>query len=166
MGDWMAKLRTIEDTRGVPTWPANATADLEMVAYENGGDGDAVHPHRVVQICDSETRQLKPCGETGEVVVTTLAPEACTMIRFGTGNSVCALEQADDGTVTRLSMLQGRVGDAIKLREISVFPRAVEKVVIAAGQERTQAIAAREKTGISSAYWAFCEKAALRSGPR
>jgi phenylacetate-CoA ligase len=33
--------------------------------------------------------------------------------------------------VTRLSALQGRVGAAVKVREIFVYPRAIEEVVIA-----------------------------------
>jgi len=144
MGDWMAKRRLIEKTYGVSTWAAYATADLGMVAYEDGGDGYAVQPRRIVQICDPVTGQPKPFGEAGEVVVTTLDPDAWPMIRFGTGDSAFALEQAGDGTVTRLSALQGRVGDAVKVREIFVYPRAIEEVVIAAGLERAQAIATRE----------------------
>ena len=52
MGDWMAKRRRIEAEYGVSTWAAYATADLGLVAYEDGGEGYVVHPDRVVQICD------------------------------------------------------------------------------------------------------------------
>ncbi|WP_456390844.1 phenylacetate--CoA ligase family protein [Profundibacter sp.] len=144
MGDWMTKRRQIEADYGVSTWSAFATADLGMIAYEDGGDGYLVQPRRIVQICDPVTGQPKPFGETGEVVVTTLDPDAWPMIRFGTGDSAFALEQGYDGSVTRLSPLQGRVGDAVKVREIFVYPRAIEEVVIAAGLLRAQAITTRE----------------------
>jgi len=42
-----------------------------------------------------------------------------------------ALKQGEDDRVTQLSALQGRIGSAIKVREIFVYPRAIEEVVIA-----------------------------------
>lgn len=142
MGDWMAKRRRIEERYGVRTWAAYATADLGLVACEDGnGEGYAVHPDCIVQICDPATGQPLPAGETGEVVVTARHAR-WPMIRFGTGDSAYALEQADDGRVVRLSMLQGRVGAAIKVREIFVYPRVVEELVIAVrGLSAAQAVA-------------------------
>lgn len=143
MGDWMAKRRRIEAQYGVATWAAYATADLGLVGYEDGGEGYVVHPDRVVQICDPVKGTPLPQGEIGEVVVT--ARDACwPMIRFGTGDSASALQCAADGRVLRLSALQGRVGAAVKVREIFVYPRAIEDVVIAtAGVTAAQAVAAR-----------------------
>ena len=145
MGDWMAKRRRIEADYGVSTWAAYATADLGLVAYEDGGDGYVVHPDRVVQICDPVSGEQVAHGEPGEVVVT--ARDATwPMIRFGTGDSGYALQSNGDGTVSRLSALQGRVGAAVKVREIFVYPRVVEEVVIATpGAKAAQAVVAREK---------------------
>ncbi len=68
------------------------------------------------------------------------------MIRFGTGDSAFALEAADDGRVTRISAIQGRVGAAVKVREIFVYPRAIEEVVIAvSGAVAGQAVVTREQ---------------------
>ena len=143
MGDWMARRRRIEAEYGVTTWAAYATADLGLVACEDGGEGYVTHPDRVVQICDPLTGQPLPEGETGEVVVT-MRDAGWPMIRFGTGDSARALEQAADGRVLRLSALQGRVGAALKVREIFVYPRAVEEVVIAAaGVSAAQAVVSR-----------------------
>lgn len=142
MGDWMARRRNIEAQYGVKTWAAYATADLGLVACEDGqGEGYAVHPGCIVQICDPVTGLPLPAGETGEVVVT--ARDArWPMIRFGTGDSAYALERGGDGRVTRLSALQGRVGAAVKVREIFVYPRAVEELVIAtSGLAAAQAVA-------------------------
>lgn len=144
MGDWMAKRRRIEADYGVTTWAAYATADLGLVAYEDGNDGYLCHPDRIVQICDPDTGAPLPDGETGEIVVTARAAE-WPMIRFGTGDSAFALESEADGRVIRLSAIQGRVGAAVKVREIFVYPRAIEEVVIATpGATAAQAIITRE----------------------
>jgi len=67
------------------------------------------------------------------------------MIRFGTGDSAFALESNADGSVRRLSALQGRVGAAVKVREIFVYPRVIEEVVIATpGAKAAQAVVTRE----------------------
>lgn len=144
MGDWMAKRRRIEAEYGVSTWTAYATADLGLVAYEDGGEGYLVHPDRVVQICDPVSGEQVAHGEPGEVVVT--ARDATwPMIRFGTGDSAFALESNADGTVSRISALQGRVGAAVKVREIFVYPRVVEEVVIGTpGAKAAQAVVTRE----------------------
>ena len=144
MGDWMAKRRRIEEDYGVSTWAAYATADLGLVAYEDGGEGHLVHPDRVVQICDPVSGEQVAHGEPGEVVVT--ARDATwPMIRFGTGDSAFALESNADGTVSRISALQGRVGAAVKVREIFVYPRVVEEVVIGTpGAKAAQAVVVRE----------------------
>ncbi|MBL4878550.1 MAG: hypothetical protein JKY78_06625 [Hyphomonas sp.] len=144
MGDWMAKRRRIEADYGVSTWAAYATADLGLVGYEDGGDGYVVHPDRVVQICDPVSGEQVAHGEPGEVVVT--ARDATwPMIRFGTGDSAFALESNADGTVSRISALQGRVGAAVKVREIFVYPRVIEEVVIGTpGAKAAQAVVTRE----------------------
>lgn len=144
MGDWMSKRRRIEAEYDVSTWAAYATADLGLVAYEDEGEGYVVHPDRVVQICDPVSGVMVRHGEPGEVVVT--ARDATwPMIRFGTGDSAFALESNADGSVSRLSALQGRVGAAIKVREIFVYPRVIEDVVIATpGAKAAQAIVTRE----------------------
>ena len=144
MGDWMAKRRRIEADYGVKTWAAYATADLGLVGYEDGGDGYLVHPDRIVQICDPESDAPLADGETGEIVVTSCQAD-WPMIRFGTGDSAYALESGADGRVTRLSAIQGRVGAAVKVREIFVYPRAIEEVVIATpGISAAQAVVTRE----------------------
>ncbi|WP_233491855.1 phenylacetate--CoA ligase family protein [Nioella nitratireducens] len=144
MGDWMAKRRRIEADYGVSTWAAYATADLGLVGYEDGGDGYVVHPDRVVQICDPVSGEQVAHGEPGEVVVTA-RDASWPMIRFGTGDSAFALESNADGTVSRISALQGRVGAAVKVREIFVYPRVIEEVVIGTpGARAAQAVVARE----------------------
>lgn len=144
MGDWMAKRRRIEADYAVTTWAAYATADLGLVGYEDNGDGYVVPDDRIVQICDPVSGVAMQIGEIGEIVVTSV-DAGWPMIRFGTGDSAFALEEAEDGRVIRISAIQGRVGAAVKVREIFIYPRAIEEVVIAvAGAIAAQAIVTRE----------------------
>jgi phenylacetate-CoA ligase len=69
-----------------------------------------------------------PIGSTGEIVVTTLE-SGWPLIRFGTGDVAQALSQADDGLVDRIGLLQGRVGQGVKVREVFVYPRNIEEVL-------------------------------------
>lgn len=124
-GDWAAKRAKLEADYGVKIWSCYATADLGLVGYEEEGqDGYRVHEERLVQICDPETGQPLPEGETGEIVVSTLSRE-WPMIRFGTGDLAHALTLGEDGFVSRLSALEGRTGEGVKVREIFVYPRHI-----------------------------------------
>lgn len=125
-GDWSAKRRRIEATYGIRTWSCYGTADFGLIGYERAGvDGYLIHPDRYVQICDPVSGEPLPDGVAGEIVVTTLS-RGWPMIRFGTGDVSTALETGADGGVIRIAPLQGRVGQAVKAREIFIYPSHVE----------------------------------------
>lgn len=128
-GDWSAKRRRLESRYGIQTWSCYGTADFGLIGYERPGSGDYnIHPERYVQICDPETGQPLAPGQPGEIVVTTLS-RGWPMIRFGTGDVSTALEMAADGGAVRISPLQGRVGQAVKAREIFIYPSHVERLL-------------------------------------
>ena len=141
LGDWMGKRRRLEERYGISTFSAYATADIGVIGYETRGDaGYAIHPERLVQICDTVTGQPVAAGEPGEIVVTTLT-RGWPLIRFGTGDVAFATAMRDDGTVARIGPLQGRVGQAVKAREIFVYPRQIEELIIRVpGIQQAQAV--------------------------
>ena len=143
-GDWMGKRRRLEARYKIRTFSAYATGDFGVIGYETAdGDGYEIHPDRIVQICDPVSGAPLGTGERGEIVVTTLTP-GWPLISFGTGDAAFATALAPDGTVGRIGLLQGRVGQAVKAREIFVYPRQVEELVIqTAGVERAQCVVAR-----------------------
>jgi phenylacetate-CoA ligase len=143
-GDWMGKRRKLEARYGIKTFSVYATADFGIIGFESGGEeGYEIHRDRIVQICDPVNGAPLPAGEPGEIVVTTLNA-GWPLIRFGTGDVAIARALNADGTVSRISMLQGRVGQAVKVREIFVYPRQLEDLVIAVpGLARAQAVIAR-----------------------
>lgn len=143
-GDWMGKRRKLEARYGIRTFSVYATADFGIIGFESGReDGYEIHSDRIVQICDPVSGAVLPAGEPGEIVVTTLNT-GWPLIRFGTGDVAIARCLHADGTVARISMLQGRVGQAVKAREIFIYPRQIEDLVIAVpGLLRAQAVVSR-----------------------
>lgn len=129
MGDWMGKRRTLESRYGIKTFSAYATGDFGLIGYEEAGlEGYTVQPKRLVQICDPQTGVPLPLGETGEIVVTTL-DHGWPLVRFGTGDMASGSAVSADGFVSHISLLKGRVGQAVKAREIFIYPRNVEEVL-------------------------------------
>jgi phenylacetate-CoA ligase len=81
--------------------------------------GDAI-----IQVCDINSGQPLPPGETGEVVVT-LYNDDYALVRFGTGDlSAVHPEACSCGMDSpRLMGWLGRVGDAVKVRGMFLHPR-------------------------------------------
>lgn len=144
MGDWMGKRRKLEQRFGIRTFSAYATGDFGLIGYEQDGkEGYTIHEDRMVQICDPLTGLPVAEGTPGQIVVTTLAP-GWPLIRFGTGDVACALETGSDGCVSRIGPLQGRVGQAVKAREIFIYPRQLEELAIRLdGARAAQAVITR-----------------------
>jgi phenylacetate-coenzyme A ligase PaaK-like adenylate-forming protein len=129
LGDWAAKRRYLEQRYAINTWSCYGTADFGLIGFERLGDaGYHIHGDRYVQICDPETGVPVSRGEPGEIVVTTLA-RGWPMIRFGTGDVSSVIENFPDGGASRIAPLQGRVGAAVKVREIFIYPAHVENLV-------------------------------------
>jgi len=143
-GDWQGKRRRLEERYGIRTFSVYATADFGVIGFENGGSvGYEIHEDRIVQICDPVTGVPLPVGEPGEIVVTTLRP-GWPLIRFGTGDVAFATALTEEGTVHRIGMLQGRAGQAVKAREIFIYPRQIDELAIASpGLVRAQAVISR-----------------------
>lgn len=130
MGDWMGKRRSLEQRYGIRTFSAYATGDFGLIGFEDGQrEGYVIHPDRIVQICDPITGLPLPEGVPGQIVVSTLTP-GWPLIRFGTGDVAYATESGEDGLVSRIGLLQGRVGQAVKAREIFIYPRQLDELTM------------------------------------
>ena len=129
MGNWMQKRRDLEQRYAINTFSAYATGDFGLIGYEQDGlEGYRIHPERLVQVCDPVSGEPLPVGSTGEIVVTTLE-SGWPLVRFGTGDVAQALSQTEDGLVDRIGLLQGRVGQGVKVREVFVYPRNIEELL-------------------------------------
>lgn len=125
-------LRANIESLGVTVRQGYGTADLGCLGYEcSEMSGFHVPAQAIVEIVDPSTGERLPAGEPGEVVATA-NNKTYPLLRFGTGD----LSVLDDSacrcgrTSLRLLGIQGRVGDAIKVRGMFVHPRQLDEVVL------------------------------------
>lgn len=128
-GDWMAKRKRLESRYGIETFALYATGDVGVVAVERRGQpGYSVIANRIVQICDPATGLPVPAGEPGEIVVTALT-RGYPLVRLGTGDVSRALEMSEcGGCALVIAPLTGRVGQAVKAREIFIYPHQLAEL--------------------------------------
>jgi phenylacetate-CoA ligase len=144
-GDWMAKRRRLEQEYGLVTSSAYATGDVGLIGYEcSAQEGYHVGDNLLVQVCDPTTGAPLQDGERGEVVVTT-SNRAYPLLRFGTGDVSYVLPPCSCGDpAMRLAPLQGRVGQAVKAKEIFIYPRQAEETGLRLdGVDRAQVVVTR-----------------------
>jgi phenylacetate-CoA ligase len=135
---WSDALRArIEAEMGIRTY------DL-IGMTETGGPGmgvdcDAragVHvwdDHYLPEIVDPGTGTVRPDGEPGELVVTTLTRQGLPLIRYRTHDltRVRGRERCPCGrTGVRLDRFQGRTDDMVIVRGVNFYPRQVEQVLL------------------------------------
>lgn len=103
------------------------TAECGNLGYEcENENGWHLPDDALVDICDINSGQPLPPGETGEIVVT-LFNRDYALVRFGTGD----LSSLDPEPCTcgrssvRLKGWQGRIGDAVKVRGMFLHPRQI-----------------------------------------
>lgn len=88
--------------------------------------------HFIAEIIDSETGEVLPEGEEGELVFTCITKEALPLIRYRTKDlSVLTTEVCSCGrTSTRMKKVTGRADDMIIIRGVNVFPSQIESVLL------------------------------------
>lgn len=124
------------------------TAECGNLGYEcEEENGWHLPEDAIIQVCDINSGQPLPSGESGEIVVTLLNDDYA-LIRFGTGDlSSLNTDPCPCGRKSaRLMGWQGRIGDAVKVRGMFLHPKQVadfisrfEEVV------RWQAVITREE---------------------
>ncbi|PJF44109.1 MAG: CoF synthetase [Phototrophicales bacterium] len=113
-----------EQTYGLQTAQAYATADLGIIAYQLFGQQDFTIPdNQIVELVDPNTGEPVEEGTPGEVVVTKF-DRVYPLLRFGTGDMAVMIP----GT-GRLYGLVGRSGDAIKVRGMFLHPNQIRAVM-------------------------------------
>ncbi len=116
---------------GVDVLQCYGTADIGLIAYETPArDGMVVEEDVIVEIVAPGTGDPVADGETGELLVTTFAPEY-PLIRFATGDlsAVLAGRSPCGRTNTRLKGWMGRADQATKIKGMFVQPTQVAQVV-------------------------------------
>lgn len=85
----------------------------------------------IFEVVDPETGEPLPPGDEGVLVITSLFREASPFFRYRVGDVVSLwAERCDCGrTFRRMSPVRGRADELLKLRGISVYPTAIERVL-------------------------------------
>ncbi len=88
--------------------------------------------HFIPEIIDSETGEVLPPGEKGELVITCITKEALPLIRYRTKDiSRLMYEPCRCGrTTVRMENLSGRADDMLIIRGVNVFPSQIEEVLL------------------------------------
>jgi len=124
------------------------TAECGNLGYEcEEENGWHLPEDAILQVCDINSGQPLPPGESGEIVVTLLNDDYA-LIRFGTGD-LSSLNTAPcpcGRKSARLMGWQGRIGDAVKVRGMFLHPRQVADFMSRFEQvTRWQAVITREE---------------------
>jgi len=93
------------------------------------------------EIIDSETGEVLPEGETGELVITTLRKEGSPLLRYRTRDLTRIIpEKCKCGrTYPRIDRIIGRTDDMVKVKGVNIYPGQIDEVL-------------REVDGVSSEY--------------
>jgi phenylacetate-CoA ligase len=89
--------------------------------------------HFLPEIIDPVTGALRPAGQEGELVLTTLTKRAMPMIRYRTGD-ITALTPEPCGcgrTAARIARIKGRVDDMLVVKGVNLYPSEVEAALLA-----------------------------------
>jgi phenylacetate-CoA ligase len=133
---WSEELkRRIEDESGIKAYDIYGTSELSGPLFTECSEQCGIHIWGdlfLVEILDPETGEPMPDGETGELVITTLAKEANPLIRYKIKDLTKKLsEPCKCGrTHPRITRISGRSDDMIIVRGINVFPGQVESVLM------------------------------------
>ncbi len=86
----------------------------------------------IPEIIDSETGEVLPAGEKGELVITCIKKEGLPLIRYRTKDITRLIyEPCKCGrTFCRMGNLSGRSDDMLKIRGVNVFPSQIEEVIL------------------------------------
>ena len=113
--------------RGVAVRQCYGTADLGIVAHEDGGPGMVLGENTIVEILRPGTGDPVPEGEVGEIVVTRLSPDY-PLLRFATGDMSAILPASGGRTNRRIKGWMGRADQAAKVKGMFVRPEQIAAV--------------------------------------
>ena len=87
--------------------------------------------HFLVETVNPDTLEPVPCGEEGELVITTLTKEGIPLLRYRTRDLTALIsEPCKCGrTNTRMSRVRGRTDDMLIIRGVNMFPSQIESIL-------------------------------------
>jgi len=102
------------------------------VAQECVETKDGLHiweDHFYPEVIDPLTGEVRPDGEEGELVFTSLTKQAMPVIRYRT-RDLTRLLPGTARTMRRMQKITGRTDDMIILRGVNLFPTQIEELIM------------------------------------
>ena len=132
---WTNEMRTeIEARLGIDATDIYGLSEVmgPGVAQECVETKDGLHiweDHFYPEVIDPVTGQVRPDGEEGELVFTSLTKQAMPVIRYRT-RDLTRLLPGTARTMRRMQKITGRTDDMIILRGVNVFPTQIEELIM------------------------------------
>ena len=93
-------------------------------------DGPVIwEDHFYPEIIDPDTGEVRPDGEEGELVLTSLTKEALPVIRYRT-RDLTRLLAPTACSMRRMAKVTGRTDDMLIIRGVNVFPSQIEELIL------------------------------------
>ncbi len=127
-------------------------------------DGPVIwEDHFYPEIIDPETGAVRPDGEEGELVFTTLTKEALPVIRYRT-RDLTRLLPPTARSMRRMGKIVGRSDDMLIIRGVNVFPTQIEELILQQGQLAGQYQLVVTREGALDALQVRCEVLPAHAG--
>ncbi len=138
---------------GAEPWSEQMRAEIEerlgLAAYDIYGLSEIMGPgvsmscpakaglhvqsdHFLPEIINSETGDVLPDGETGELVFSCVTKQALPLLRYRTRDLSCLHHETCQcgRTTPRMEKVKGRADDMLIIRGVNVFPSQIESVLL------------------------------------
>jgi phenylacetate-CoA ligase len=86
--------------------------------------------HFYPEVIDADSGAVRPEGEPGELVFTSLTKQAMPVVRYRTRDLTRLLPGTARPAMRRMEKVTGRSDDMIILRGVNLFPTQVEEIVL------------------------------------
>lgn len=157
MGIKLSEIKLRSGIFGAEAWTENMRLEIErklgLKAYDIYGLTEITGPgvscacecqngmhinedHFYPEIINSDTGEVIPEGEEGELVLTSITKEAFPLIRYRTRDiTSLSREKCPCGrTLVKMGRLKGRTDDMLIIRGVNVFPSQIESVLLSIGK--------------------------------
>ncbi|WP_237228959.1 phenylacetate--CoA ligase family protein [Rubinisphaera sp. JC750] len=134
--------------RVIDHWGMTDIGCLAVESADHPGGLMMLETEVIAEVVDSDTFKPVPPGTRGELLITNLGRTGMPVIRYRTGDVVCASTEPNPCGRSLLRLeggILGRADDMVTIRGNNVFPSSVEAVLREFGEVAEYRIVIREK---------------------